>query len=68
MIALIGAKMVTDWNRPRPQDQQDVAGAFSASLGGLVSMFLALVGGLICQGAAGGEARQLGGGTGATAT
>jgi hypothetical protein len=50
MIAWTAAKMATDWNRPLGE-RQDPAGAFTALLGGLVSMFFALVGGLICRGA-----------------
>lgn len=52
MIAWLGAKMATDWNRPQAE-RQDPAGAFTTLLGGLVSMFFALVGGLICRGPTG---------------
>jgi len=47
MIAWLGVKMATDWNRPPATPP---AGAMSALLGGLVSMLFAVAGGLICSG------------------
>ena len=49
MMAWLGLKMVTDWNRPGGVSR-DPAEAMSGLLGGLVSMFFAMVGGLICKG------------------
>jgi sterol desaturase/sphingolipid hydroxylase (fatty acid hydroxylase superfamily) len=48
MIAWIGVKMATDWNRPGGE-RQDAGGAFSALLAGLVSMLFSLLGGAICR-------------------
>ena len=51
MMARIGIKMAADWNRPpNPAGPPpDPAGALSAALGGLVSTFFALTGGVICR-------------------
>ena len=53
MITWIGLKMLTNWNRLSSPDaaenQKQRALAFSALLGGLVSMLFALIGGLICS-------------------
>ena len=49
MIAWTAAKMATDWNRP-PAEREDPAGALTGLLGSLVSMFFALIGGVICRG------------------
>ena len=52
MIAWIGAKMATDWNRPEEDriGPNARAGAVTGLLGGLISMLFALIGGLICGG------------------
>lgn len=58
MIAWIGLKMVTNWNRegahPAPSDfvkqTRWIRGAFTALLAGLVSMLFAALGGVICRG------------------
>ena len=51
MIGWLTLKMVTNWNRPGPpRDVTQVRWAFSALLGGLVSMFFAVIGGVICRG------------------
>jgi len=52
MIGWITVKMVSNWNRPGidPTDARPVRGAFSALLAGLVSMFFAGVGGVVCRG------------------
>ena len=51
MIAWVGLKMATDWNRPGGAGGQNPAGgAWTALLGGLVSMLFALLGGVICGG------------------
>jgi hypothetical protein len=52
MVAWIAIKMGTDWNRPHGGGH-DPAGAWTALLGGFMSMFFALIGGLICRGAIG---------------
>lgn len=49
MIAWTAAKMATDWNRLQGE-REDPAGALTGLLGSLVSMFFALIGGLICRG------------------
>jgi hypothetical protein len=49
MIAWTAAKMATDWNRLQGE-REDPAGALTEVLGSLVSMFFALIGGLICRG------------------
>ena len=45
MMGWLGVKMASNWNRTALPDP----GAFSALLGGLVSLFFALVGGLVCR-------------------
>ncbi|HKO42994.1 MAG TPA: hypothetical protein VJU84_06885 [Pyrinomonadaceae bacterium] len=49
MIAWLTTKMVTGWNRPGAANVTS-EGALTALLGGLISMFFALIGGLICAG------------------
>jgi hypothetical protein len=49
MIAWTALKMATDWNRPQGASHNP-AGAWTALLGGLMSMFFALLGGLVCGG------------------
>jgi len=50
MIGWITLKLATNWNRPGTQSQEQwskwSAWAFSALIGGLVSMLFALLGGL----------------------
>jgi len=48
MIAWIGIKLATNWNRMLDINLHGYA--FSALLAGLLSMFFALLGGLICSG------------------
>jgi hypothetical protein len=53
MIGWITLKLVSNWNRTSPQSpehEQWSAWAFSALIGGLVSMLFALLGGLVCSG------------------
>jgi len=50
MIGWITVKMVTNWNRPGCSGPEFAPVALTALLGGLVSMFFALIGGLICSG------------------
>ncbi len=51
MIGWLTLKMVTNWNRPGgSRDVQQIRGAFSALLAGLVPMLFAAVGGVICRG------------------
>jgi hypothetical protein len=45
MMAWLTVKMLPNWNRTTA----DPPGAFTALLAGLVSLFFALVGGLICR-------------------
>lgn len=58
MIAWIGIKMAANWNRPvsTPLDAEVEArrarGAIAAAVLGLLGMGFALIGGLICRGAA----------------
>jgi len=49
MIGWLALKLATNWNHPDWKDKPEArAFAFSALLGGLVSMFFALLGGLVC--------------------
>lgn len=49
MIGWLALKMVTNWNRRESEDDvKERSFAFSALVAGLLSMFLALLGGLIC--------------------
>ncbi len=51
MIGWLTLKMVTNWNRPGPeQDRVRIVNAFAALLAGIVSMLFAMVGGLIIRG------------------
>src|SRR5215510_6686967 len=51
MVGWLALKLATNWNHPDWKDKSDARTfAFSALLGGLVSMFFALLGGLICAG------------------
>jgi hypothetical protein len=54
MIGWLTLKMVTNWNRPGLQrDVGEIRAAFASLLAGLVSMFFAAVGGVICRGSLG---------------
>ena len=53
MMTWLAVKMLTHWNRVENNLPPFSAGAFTALLAGLVSMFFALVGGLICKGGGG---------------
>jgi hypothetical protein len=49
MVGWLAVKLATNWNHPDWKDKLDTRTyAFSALLGGLVSMLFALVGGLVC--------------------
>jgi len=49
MVGWLALKMATNWNHPAWKEKPDMrAFALSALLGGLVSMFFALLGGLVC--------------------
>ncbi len=51
MIGWLTLKMVTNWNRPGPeQDRVRIVNAFAALLAGIISMLFAMVGGLIIRG------------------
>jgi hypothetical protein len=51
MVGWLALKLATNWNHPDWKDKPDARTfAFSALLGGLVSMLFALIGGLICAG------------------
>ena len=53
MIAWLAAKMAANWERPNPEVEDrdaQIGLAFSALIAGLLSMFFALVGGLIIGG------------------
>jgi hypothetical protein len=51
MVAWLGVKLATNWNHPDWKDKPDTRTyAFSALLGGLVSMLFAFIGGLVCAG------------------
>jgi hypothetical protein len=49
MMAWMGVKLAANWNRPTAPPDPVGALALSAALGGLVSMFFALTGGVICR-------------------
>jgi hypothetical protein len=49
MMGWLAVKMLTHWNRPENNQRPFSAGAFTALLGGLMSMLFALVGGLILR-------------------
>lgn len=49
MVGWLALKLATNWNHPDWKEKPDARTfAFSALLGGLVSMFFALLGGLVC--------------------
>lgn len=51
MIGWLTLKMITNWNRPgQERDDRQVGAAFAALLAGLLSMFFAAAGGVICRG------------------
>jgi hypothetical protein len=51
MVGWLALKLATNWNHPDWKDKADARTfALSALLAGLVSMMLALIGGLICAG------------------
>lgn len=53
MIGWLTLKMVTNWNRPGRNAEEDktaVPRAFSALLAGLVAMLFSMLGGLVCSG------------------
>ena len=52
MVGWIALKMVTHWQRmvDKSDDRTQIDLAFTALLAGLVSMFFAILGGLICRG------------------
>ena len=50
MVTWLGVKMIPDWKRITKRDPHTRAYAFSSLLGGAMSMFWALIGGLICKG------------------
>src|SRR6266849_969211 len=51
MIGWLAVKLATNWNHPDWKEKRDTRTyAFSALLGGLVSMLFAFVGGLVCAG------------------
>jgi hypothetical protein len=50
MVAWLAVKLATNWNHPAWKENPDVRTfAFSALLGGLVSMLFAFLGGLVCR-------------------
>lgn len=52
MIGWLALKLATNWNHPEWKDQPNARTfALTALLGGLVSMFFALIGGMVCAGA-----------------
>jgi len=51
MMAWLAVKLATNWNHPDWQKTRDLRTyAFSALLGGLVSMLFAFIGGFVCAG------------------
>lgn len=51
MVAWLGLKLLTNWNHPDWKDRPGARDfALSALLAGLISMFFAIFGGLICFG------------------
>jgi hypothetical protein len=54
MVGWLALKMATNWNHPDWKQKPSARSfAFSALLGGLVSMLFALIGGLVCAGTLG---------------
>lgn len=54
MVGWLALKLATNWNHPDWKDKPNARTfALSALLGGLVSMFFAMIGGLICAGTLG---------------
>lgn len=51
MVGWLALKLATDWNHPDWKEKPEARTfAFSALLGGLVSMLFAFIGGLVCAG------------------